>query len=171
MSSNANKTVTLTVDVQAEMSDLKNQVSKMQQMLGGLKLGDKLQGQVNNTFNDIYERVKKVSEYTENNSLDLVNEKKVQSELNAIYKDFKSLVNKLNNNAKGIKFINSKAYNGVNEAFEKYKNKVEKANKELIAHTETVRRLQNTLQQLRDEQNLDVLERQENEAKRICKGF
>lgn len=161
------KKITLTVDVQAEMSNLQDQVGKMQKLLGGLKLGDNLKAQTNQTINSLMERIKKVREYTENNTLDLVDEKKVHAEFNGIKKDFNSLVTKLNANAKNIKLVDNKAFSAIEAAFDVYKKKIAEVDGELKQHIENQKRLQNEIQKIKDEKNVGNLDKEEKRAHKV----
>jgi len=147
------KKITLTVDIQTEMSNLQSQVNKMQQMLGGLKLGDNLKAGTDKVINDLLDRIKKVKDYTEGNSLDLVDEKKVNAEFKAIQKDFKSLVDKLNANGKNIKLGDTRAYDAIKNAVEKYQQEINKASEGLRAQKEEVSKIVKKYKELKEVAN------------------
>lgn len=125
--SNTNKTVTLTVDVQAKLGDLQGQVNKIQQMLKGLHMPDSLTQSTNRGIGDLLDRIKKVQELTESNKIKLIDERKVQSELNNIQKDFKQLVERLNANGAKIKIGDTKATDALRKGIDQYKKGVDAA--------------------------------------------
>lgn len=117
---NANKTVTLTVDVQAKLSDLQGQVKKMQEMLSGLKMPDNVAQSTTKSINDLFEKIKNLQGYTEGNKLKLIDEKKIQSGFNGIQKDFKQLVNTLNKHGAKIKLGDNKAIDALEKGIKEY---------------------------------------------------
>ena len=120
MSSNANKTVTLTVDVQAKLSDLQGQVKKMQEMLGGLKMPDNLAQSVKKDFDDLFASINRAKELTEKNKVKLVDEKKIQSEYDTIEKGYSKLIRRLNSNRNKIGAGDFKAFDVLTKQIEKY---------------------------------------------------
>lgn len=131
MSSNANKTVTLTVDVQAKLNDLQGQVKKMQEMLGGLKMPDNIAQSTTKSINDLFEKIKNLQGYTEGNKLKLIDEKKVQSGFNGIQKDFKQLVNTLNKHGAKIKIGDNKVIDALEKGIKEYNDALDDTNRRL----------------------------------------
>ena len=150
MSSNANKTVTLTVDVQAKLSDLQGQVKKMQEMLGGLKMPEGLTQSTAKAFDNIFERLKNLQNYTESNKMELIDKKKVQSEFNAIHKDFKSLVGNLNRQSSKIKLVDAKEYNTIKNALNQYDEGIKQATNDLKKQRDQVQELLKDYNKLRE---------------------
>ncbi len=131
MSSNANKTVTLTVDVQAKLNDLQGQVKKMQEMLGGLKMPDSIAQSTTKSINDLFEKIKNLQGYTEGNKLKLIDEKKVQSGFNGIQKDFKQLVNTLNKHGAKIKLGDNKVIDALEKGIKEYNDALDETRRKL----------------------------------------
>ena len=150
MSNNGNKTVTLTVDVQAKLNDLQGQVKKMQDILGGLKMPESLTQGSARAFNEISEKIKKLQDYTEGNKLKLVDERKVQSEINSIQKDFKHLVDRINAQSSKIKIGDNKSADALRKGIGDYKKTVDDATAAIEKQEGELTRLEDKLQKLKD---------------------
>ena len=161
---NANKTVTLTVDVQAKMSDLQKQVDNIRKTLGSLELGDKLKESTNQTLNGLLERITKIKDYTKNNRIDLVDEKKVQSELKGIEKDFNAIIGKLTNNTSKIRFGDDKALKAIEKELEAYNKSIKAANKDLEQQVALQKQLKSTLNVKKSEYGIADAETEANNA-------
>ena len=146
---NANKTVTLTVDVQAKLNDLQGQVKKMQEMLGGLKMPDGLTQGTTKTINELFEKIKSLQNYTEGNKMRLVDERKVQSEFNAIQKDFASLVNNLNKQGAKIKIGDNKTADALRDGMAKYKKVVDESTRAIQKQEGEIAKTSNRLDELK----------------------
>ena len=123
----SNKTITLTVDVQAKLGDLQGEVGKIQQTLNKLNMPDNLAQSTKKGVDDLLNRIKKVQEYTEGNKLDVIDERKVQSELNAIQKDFARLVSTVNAKGSKITLGDPKIFNTLKNAISGYDKEINKA--------------------------------------------
>lgn len=138
MPSNSNRRVTFTIDVQAQLGDLKNQVDKMQKVLSGLSMPENLTQSTKNSINDLFERIKKVQQYTEGNEMKLVDEKKVQEELNAIRKDFLRVVNQVEGKASKIKIGDTKSFDNLKKALDQYKKGIVQATENYTKQQEAI---------------------------------
>lgn len=143
-----NKTITLNLDVQAKLGDLQSQVGKIQQLLGQLKMPDGLTSKTNESVNQLLEKIKKVQEYTEDNELNLINEKNIQNEFNSIEKEFKSLVTKLNASSSKIHLGDNKAAAALADGIDKYKKGISAATKEFEKQEKVVNDLKKQFQDL-----------------------
>ena len=149
MSSNANKTVTLTVDVQAKLNDLQGQVKKMQEMLGGLKMPESLTQNTTKTINDLFEKIKNLQNYTEGNKMKLLDERKVQSEFNAIQNSFKSLVERVNAQSSKIKIGDDKTASTLLSGINKYKDGIDKATTAIKKQQDAIQKTSEKLEDLK----------------------
>lgn len=150
MSNNGNKTVTLTVDVQAKLNDLQGQVKKMQDILGNLKMPESLTQGSARAFNEIAEKVKKLQEYTEGNKLKLVDERKVQSEINSIQKDFKHLVDRINAQSSKIKIGDNKSADALRKGINDYKKTINESTTAIEKQEGELAKLEGRLKKLQD---------------------
>jgi len=151
---NANKTVTLTVDVQAKLNDLQGQVKKMQEMLGGLKMPEGLTQSTTKSINDLFEKIKSLQSYTEGNKMKLLDERKVQSEFSAIQKDFRSLVDNLNKHGAKIKLGDNKTASALRNGIKEYEASIKEATDAINEQKRKITDLRAEQQRLKQESNL-----------------
>lgn len=148
-----NKKINLTIDVQAELSNLQGQVNKIEKTLSTLKLPNNLAQNTAKDINLLLEKIKKTKEYTSNNQVDLVDEKKVQKELSDIEKLFNNIIGRVEKNASKIKFGDNKTANALRKGIDDYNKGI----------SESITKLQKEQAQLRE------LEKEQSRLNKIAK--
>jgi len=116
------KKITLTVDVQAQLNSFQADLSKMQGMLDKLKMPN--QASYNTALKQLQDRYKHILEMTEGNKVDLVDEKKIGSEFNAIRKTFSDLVMRMQRDSDKISLVDTKKTDALKQALKDIKKNI-----------------------------------------------
>ena len=142
----ADKTIKLILDIQAQASNLQAEVNKMQKAFSTLTGPEKLTEGITETFSDLEKRLKQLKQYTENNELDLVDEKKAKEELRSIEKGYNDLLSKISNNKDKFTLAGaSKEGKVLKQIIGDYNDKVAQGTKEIQAQERAVKRLEDEI--------------------------
>lgn len=124
------KKITLTVDIQTQLNSFQSDLAKMQQLLGKLKMPN--QAGFNASLKELQDRYKHIIEMTEGNKIDLVDEKKVEAEFNAIQKGFNNLISKIQRSSDKISLIDTKKTDILKTTFNELKDSIKAVTKDNV---------------------------------------
>lgn len=124
------KKITLTVDIQAQLNNFQSDLAKMQQMFDKLKMPN--QAGFNASLKELQDRYKHIIEMTEGNKIDLVDEKKVEAEFNAIQKGYNNLISKIQRSSDKISLIDTKKTDILKSTFNELKDSIKAVTKDNV---------------------------------------
>ncbi len=138
------RTVKLTVDVAAKVGDMSSQLTKIQKELSKLKMPDNLKGSIEKSLDELENKIKNVQQYTKDNKISLLDEKKIRSEVNSIGSEFDKIFKKINSGSSKItladKFkVAKKEADALQKAIDNYYNKIAERERQTRSELGSVR--------------------------------
>ena len=150
------KKITLTVDIQAQLNNFQSDLAKMQQMFDKLKMPN--QAGFNASLKELQDRYKHIIEMTEGNKIDLVDEKKVEAEFNAIQKGYNNLISRIQRSSDKISLIDTKKTDILKSTFNDLKDSIKAVTKDNVIDSNL-------------KQALDTVKALEAETEKLQKAF
>lgn len=141
----SDRVVKLTLDVQTKISDLESGVSKIKQTFSTLKAPEGLTKDIQRAFDDLEGKLKNIKDYTKNNQVRIIDEKKVEAELRDVERLYDNLYKKIDSNSdkikiggddKGVKTL-TKSLTDYEKEIKDVKREVEKAKKSIEEYNRT----------------------------------
>ena len=142
------KTIKLTLDIQTKVGNLEKEVSNLQKTFNSLKGPTNLTKDIKDSFSDLESRLKKVKEYTDNNEINIVDEKKVKSELDNIAKEYTKLFKSIDRNSEKFSLASaSKEGKALKDAISAYKTQIEDSTKSIKAQESEIDKLNKKIEE------------------------